>query len=103
MFRMAMCEAVEADGVAATLDSWAAAPRALYAVTRNDASGADLFTWIPLGDYGVIFTSANGSGMLFTVAGGRIVGASAACGQPPAYLMDKLPHTAVLLGPFPAQ
>lgn len=102
-FRMVMCEPVEAGDVAVNLDAWAAKPRALYAVTRDNAAGSDLFTWIPLGDYGIIFTSEDGSGMLFTVAGGRIVGASAACGQPPAYLMDKLPHTAVLLGPFPAK
>jgi len=101
-FRMAMCEPVAAGDVAANLDAWAAAPRALYAVTRDDTSGADVFGWIPPGDYGVIFTGEDGSGMLFTVAGGRIVGASAACGQPPAYLMDKLPHTEVLLGPLPA-
>ena len=99
---MVMCESVAAGDVAANLDAWAAAPRALYAVTRDNAAGPVLFNWVPLGDYGIIFTGADGSGMLFTVADGRIVGASAACGQPPAYLMDKLPHTAILLGPLPA-
>jgi len=101
-FRMAMCESVAADDVAPNLDAWAAVPRTLYAVTRDSPGGDNLFNWIPVGDYGIIFTDQDGSGMLFTVANGQIVGASAACGQPPSYLMDKLPHTAVLLGPLPA-
>jgi len=104
LFRMASCEAgTEPDVSNKALDDWAAHARSLHAVIREDRSAADLYNWIPLGDYGVIYRFDEGFGILFTVADGRIVGATTGCGSTPEGLLRTVPPGRVLLGPLPAQ
>ena len=104
LFRMASCEAgTEPDVINKALDAWAAHPRSLSAVIREDRSAAYLYNWIPRGDYGVIYRFDEGFGMLFTVADERIIGATTGCGSTPEGLLQTVPPDQVLLGPLPAR
>lgn len=103
LFRFAACEfGTEPDVIDRALDGWTAQPRSLYAVIRDDPKSAYLYNWIPPGDYGVIYRYGEGLGILFTVAGGHIVGAAPGCASTPEGLLQTVTPDKVLLGPLPA-
>ncbi|MEP7217170.1 MAG: hypothetical protein ABI782_13045 [Anaerolineaceae bacterium] len=99
---MADCEQVTEDEVIEkALDNWAAHQRSLYAVVTEDRAGPYLYNWIPQGDYGLIYRSADGFGLTFHVASGLILGAGPGCMSSPGGLLHEVPQSRVIVGPTP--
>ncbi len=103
LFRMADCEqATEVEVIEKALNDWAARPRSLYAVYREEPAGGYLFNWVPRGEYGIIYRSENGVAITFHVARGVIVGAGPGCGSTPEGLLQGVTPDRILLGPLSA-
>jgi len=100
---MVDCEqGTEAAVVEEALSGWTARPRSLYAIYREESSSGYLYNWVPRGEYGVIYRSPGGFGIVFHVAGGLILGAGPGCGSTPEGLIQDVPSTRILLGPLSA-